>query len=256
MPPLPMPGEGEAAGRTGWAIGGVAGLGAAGAGAVATGDTGFAATPGLRAGALRAAGFRAAGLRAVDRLAAVFRAGVFFFAAVFLAVVLRAARAVLRAVLRTVRAVFLALLRGLVFLLVVRFFPLVLVAMACAPILLCCRTRPLKRTRTCTNHASLVQACRPTGRVNCFFHYTMIASESGNLGYHPGEDFNRAIRVTRTLHRTKPVKPRMGHRSGPGRACEPQLNEAFSAGSGRGWQTALRAQHLTWSGGNPCASKF
>jgi hypothetical protein len=153
---------------------GAAGFGAA-AGAAAFAATGFAAA-GLRTGALRAAGFRAAvflvalraavlraaGLRAVARLAAL-RAGAFF------APVLRAVLRAVRAVLRTVRAAFLAVLRGLAFLLVVRFFPLVLVAMACAPILLWCRTRPVKRTRSCTNHASLVQACRPTGRVNCFF---------------------------------------------------------------------------------------
>jgi hypothetical protein len=74
----------------------------------------------------------------------------------------------------------LALFVGFFFLLVVRFFPLVFVAMASAPILLCCRAPPLKRTRPYTNHASLVQAYRPTRRVNCFFHYTTIASESAN----------------------------------------------------------------------------
>jgi hypothetical protein len=188
-----MPGE---AGRVGWAIGGIAGLGAIGAGAAGLGATalaatGFAAIAALRTGALRAAGFRA-GFLVVLR-AEVFRAvvlrAVARLAPVFFAPVLRTVRAVLRAVLRTVRAVFLALLRGLVFLLVVRFFPLVLVAMACAPILICCRTRPRKRTRACTNHTSLVQACRPTGRVNCFFHYTMITSKSGNLGCHLA--FNR-----------------------------------------------------------------
>jgi hypothetical protein len=178
MPPLPMPGEGGAMGLAG--VEGIAGFAAIGAGATGFGATGaafgatgfaitgfaiagLAATAGLRAGALRAAGFRAAVF-----LAALFRAGA-FLALVFLAVVLRAVarfavdlrapvlRAVLRAVrtvLRAVRAVFFAVLRGLFFLLVVRFFPLVLVAMASAPILLCCRTRPLTRTRTCTNHAS------------------------------------------------------------------------------------------------------
>jgi hypothetical protein len=152
---------------------------------------GFVTAAGLRAGALRtaglrAAGFRAAGLRAVllevlraEVLRAVARFAVALRAPV-LRTVLRTARPVLRAVLRTVRATFLAVLRGVVFLLVVRFFPLVFVAMASAPILLCCRTPPLKRTRRCTNHASLVQAYRPTRRVNCFFHYTTIASESTN----------------------------------------------------------------------------
>ena len=135
MPPLPMPGDGGAAGRTGWAMG-IAGLGATGAGAAGLGATaaiGFAATAGLRAGALRAAGFRTAFLvvlraevfragvlRAVAPLAAVFRAGAFFFAPVFL-VVLRA-------------LVFFAPARRALALLVVfrlvRFFPLVLVAMA------------------------------------------------------------------------------------------------------------------------------
>jgi hypothetical protein len=28
---------------------------------------------------------------------------------------------------------------------------------------------------------SQVQACRPARRVNCFFHYTTIAAESGNV---------------------------------------------------------------------------
>ena len=92
MPLPPMPGDG--AGRTGAAIGCAAGRGAAGAGAAGLGAAGFAAA-GLRAGALRA-GFRAAFL-------AVLRA------VVFLTVVVR---------------------RPPAFLLVVRFFPLFLVAMA------------------------------------------------------------------------------------------------------------------------------
>ena len=210
MPPLlPMPGEGGAAGRGG-AIG-AAGFAATGAGAI-----GFGAITGFAAGALRAAGFRTAFLvvlRAEVFFAVVLRA-VARFAVVLRAPVLRAVLRAARAVLRTVRAAFLAVLRGLAFLLVVRFFPLVLVAMACAPLLLCWRTRPLKRTRACTNHASLVQACRPTGRVNCFFHYTMIARESGNLGHH-GKDFNLAVHATRTLHRTRPVTSRMGHCQDP-----------------------------------------
>ena len=119
--PLPMPGDGGAAGRTGGAIVGAIGLGTTGAAAAGLAAAVFAAT-GLRAGALRAAGFRAgflAVLRAVLRVArAVFRP------------VLRVARAVFRAVLRVARAVFRAVLRGLVFLRVVRFFPLVFVAMA------------------------------------------------------------------------------------------------------------------------------
>jgi hypothetical protein len=140
MPPLPMPGDGETAGRIGWAMG-IAGLGATGAGAAGLGATaaiGFAATAGLRAGALRAAGFRTAFLvvlRAEVFFAVVLRA-VARFAVVLRAPVLRAVLRAARAVLRTVRAAFLAVLRGFAFLLVVRFFPLVLVAMACAPLLL------------------------------------------------------------------------------------------------------------------------
>lgn len=171
---------------------GAAGFGAGAAGFAAT--TGFGATTtgfaagalaaaGFRAGALRAAGFFAAVLRAAGLRAALLRAGAFFLALVFLAAVLRAlaaflavalpvlrtVRAALRAVLRTVRAVFRAPLRAPA-LLAVRFFLLVFVAMASAPILPYCRTRPLKRTRTCANQRfHLVQACRPTWRVNRFF---------------------------------------------------------------------------------------
>jgi hypothetical protein len=127
MPPPPIPDEAGGIGRAGCAIGGVIGLGAAGAGAAGFGAaTGFAAAAGLRAGALRAAGLRAAAffvvlraevLREVARFAAL-RAGA-FFAPVF----------VLRAL------VFFAPARRALALLVflrpaVRFFPLVLVAMA------------------------------------------------------------------------------------------------------------------------------
>jgi hypothetical protein len=67
---------------------------------------------------------RADVLRAAARLAPVFFAPA-------LRAVLRTVREVLRAVLRVARAVFRAVLRGLAFfLLVVRFFPLVFVAMA------------------------------------------------------------------------------------------------------------------------------
>jgi hypothetical protein len=167
----------------------------------------------FRATDFRAGALRAAALRAVVRVAVVFRAlvplaGVFravlrltvdlragdFRAVVFLTP-LADAPAALRAGLRAV--VFLALVvftlartapaRFVVLALrapplrpVVRFVPLVLVAMASAPLLFDCRTRPLHRTRTCTNLRFLVQACRPDGLVNCFFHYTLIASESGN----------------------------------------------------------------------------
>jgi ABC-type amino acid transport system permease subunit len=95
---------------------------------------GLAATAGLRAGALRAAGFRAGALRAEVFFAVVLRAGAFFLAAPVLRAVLRTARAVARPVLRAVRAAFLTVLRGLAFLVVLRFFPLVFVAMASAPI--------------------------------------------------------------------------------------------------------------------------
>jgi hypothetical protein len=129
MPP-PMPGDGGAAGRDGGAIEGAIGFGATGAGAAGLGAAIFAAA-GLRAGALRAAVFRA-GFLAVLR-AEVFRADVLRAVARLapvLRAVLRTVREVLRAVLRVARAVFRAVLRGLAFLRVVRFFPLVFVAMA------------------------------------------------------------------------------------------------------------------------------
>ena len=125
-----MPGEGGAAGRGGGAIGATAGFAATGEGAA----MGLATTAGLRAGALRAAGFRAGALRAEVFFAVVLRAGAFFLAAPVLRAVLRTARAVARPVLRAVRAAFLTVLRGLAFLVVLRFFPLVFVAMASAPI--------------------------------------------------------------------------------------------------------------------------
>ena len=162
-----MPGEGGAAGRGGGAIGATAGLAATGAGAAGFGAAGFgaamglAATAGLRAGALRAAGFRAGALRAevffavvlraVARFAAVLRAGAFFLAAPVLRAVLRTARAVARPVLRAVRAAFLTVLRGLAFLVVLRFFPLVFVAMASAPI---CSVTALDRSNGPSLHDS------------------------------------------------------------------------------------------------------
>jgi hypothetical protein len=130
MPP-PMPGDGGAAGRAGGAIEGAIGFGATGAAAAGFGAAIFFAAAGLRAGALRAAVFRA-GFLAVLR-AEVFRADVLRAVARLapvLRAVLRAVREVLRAVLRVARAVFRAVFRGLAFLRVVRFFPLVLVAMA------------------------------------------------------------------------------------------------------------------------------
>lgn len=190
MPP-PMPGDG--AGRTGGAIGGVtgratgatAGLGAAGFGAI------FVA--GLRAVFLAAffAGLRAAfladlraGFRAVFFLA-VFRAD---FRAVFFLAVLRAEafRALARLAVFLARAFFAVVLRLAVFLapvlffflLVVRFFPLFFIAMAYAPILLQCRTRFRStghRPPRITPH--LIQAYRPSKRVNHCLHYTMIGRE-------------------------------------------------------------------------------
>jgi hypothetical protein len=158
VPPLlPMPGEGGVIGLAGAGCGdGIAGLDGAGAAGFAM--TGLAATAGFLAGALRAAVLRAAGFRAlllatlrVDFLALALRAG--FLAAVFLRALVFLALAPRRA---------LALLREVFFLLVVRFFPLVLVAMASAPILLCCRTRPLKRRVPARITLPLIQACRPT----------------------------------------------------------------------------------------------
>lgn len=206
MPP-PMPGEG--AGRTGGAIGGVIGR-ATGAATAGLGAAGFGAViffAGLRAVFLAAffAGFRAAflavlraafffaGLRAA--FLAVLRA-VFFLAAFrpdfravfFLAPVLRAEafRALARLAVFLVRAFFAAVLRLAVFLapvlffflLVVRFFPLFFIAMAYAPILLQCRTgfrSTGHRLPRITPH--LIQAYRPSKRVNHCFHYTMIGKE-------------------------------------------------------------------------------
>jgi hypothetical protein len=132
----------------------------------------------LRAGDFRAGDFRTGDFRAVVFLTpladapAALRAGL--RAVVFLALVVFT-------LARTAPARFVVLaLRAPPLRPVVRFVPLVLVAMASAPLLFDCRTRPLHRTRTCTNLRFLVQACRPDGLVNCFFHYTLIASESGN----------------------------------------------------------------------------
>jgi hypothetical protein len=212
MPPMP----GEGAGRTGVPIGGAIGraTGAAGAGFGATGlgAAGFGAVfffagllaflavfrAGFRAAflaVLRAAfffaGLRAflavlrAGFRAVFFLA-VFRAD--FRAVFFLAPVLRAEafRALARLAVFLARAFFAVVLRLAVFLapvlffflLVVRFFPLFFIAMAYAPILLQCRTRFRStghRPPRITPH--LIQAYRPSKRVNHCFHYTMISKE-------------------------------------------------------------------------------
>jgi hypothetical protein len=117
----------------------------------------------LRAAGFRDADLRAAGFRAVDRLA-VRRADVFlatlradtlavFLAPVFRAVVFRAP--VLRAVVfRTLARLVVLRLREVAPRPVVRFFPVVFVAMVSAPVLFDRCTRPLHRTRTCTNHAT------------------------------------------------------------------------------------------------------
>jgi hypothetical protein len=88
------------------------------------------------------------------------------------------------------RAVFLALIfrtparltpaRLVVLRPVVRFFPLVFVAMISAPVLFACRTRPFHRTRARTNHANWSNLAVPHGESIVFFHYTLIASENGN----------------------------------------------------------------------------
>jgi len=141
---------------------------------------------GLRAGALRAVVFRAAGrraavlravvLRAAARRAVLFRAGAFlaavFLAADFLAVVFFAAvfcAPVFFAPDRAALALRPVVLRELVFLLAVRFFPVVLVAMVLLRFSSVAAGARGRRTRACTNHVSQVQACRPTRRVNCFF---------------------------------------------------------------------------------------
>jgi hypothetical protein len=144
------------------------------------------------AGALRAAVFRAAVrlavvLRAVVLRAAVFRAGA-LRAVVLRAVVLRAAvfragalrAAVLRAVV--LRAVVLRRAGALrtAFFAVARFLVVVFVAIA---LLRFCfddaSTRSTRRVHRIT--LDLVQACRPTWRVNYFFQHTFVATKNGNL---------------------------------------------------------------------------
>ncbi|MGK2923130.1 MAG: hypothetical protein ACSLE4_10155 [Methyloceanibacter sp.] len=139
---LPMPGDGDdgAIGRgAGCGLGGVGLTGAAaagrGAGAAAFG---FTAALGLAAALRFAAGFFVADLAAVFR-AGAFRADFLAFRADFRAVLLRAVDflAVLRLAGRRAvfRAVFRVALRAVDFLLVVRFFPVFLVAIA---LLRCC----------------------------------------------------------------------------------------------------------------------
>jgi hypothetical protein len=135
----------------------------------------------LRAEVLRAAPLRAVDFRAVLPLAVLFLAVVFradlralVLRAVFLAAVFRAA--VFRAGLRR-----LAVLRRDVVFLVVRFFPVVLVAMVLLRSESVAARGHRKHRRMRASHALQVQACRPTCRVNCFFHYTLFATENGNL---------------------------------------------------------------------------
>ena len=128
----------------------------------------------LRAVVLRDADFRAVDFRAVLRLAVLFLAVVFradlralvlravFLAAVFLAAVFRAA--VFRAGLRL-----LAVLRRDVVFLVVRFFPVVLVAMVLLRSESVAARGHRKHRRMRASHALQVQARRPTYRVQLFF---------------------------------------------------------------------------------------
>lgn len=187
------------AGAAGFAAGAAGFAATTGFGAATTGfAAGFLAAAGFRAGALRAGAFLAAALRAAGLRAAVLRAGAFFLALVFLRAlaflatarpVLRTVRAALRAVLRTVRAVFRAPLRALA-LLAVRFFPLVFVAMASAPILPYCRTRPLKRTRTARINASTwSRLAVPYGESIVFSYYTQIETQIATESGKPAHSF-------------------------------------------------------------------
>jgi len=112
----------------------------------------------FRAAVFRAALFRAVDLRAVDLRAVLLRAAV-LRAAVFRAAVLRAAAfrgAVFRAVDR----------RAVVFLLAVRFFPVVLVAIGLLRCCLVSLSDPFTRTRTPVYASLVLQACRTTWQVN------------------------------------------------------------------------------------------
>jgi hypothetical protein len=65
-----------------------------------------------------------------------------------------------------------------VFLLVVRFFPLVFVAMVLLRFPIQCRRRTPTASACRQNHFLQVQACRPARRVNCFFHYKPLTPEN------------------------------------------------------------------------------
>jgi hypothetical protein len=185
-----------------------AGFGAAGAGAAGFGvteaTTGLAAAAGLRAGALRAAVFRAAGLRAA--LLAVLRAG-------FLADALRAGflavdfRAVLRALVFLALAPRRALLAVVFLLLVVRLFPLVLVAMASAPILL---LLPHSTAQTDAYlHESRFHSSRLAvshGKSIVFFIIALIATEKGNLPCSP-TNVTRKFPLSMRLALPQPGRP-------------------------------------------------
>jgi len=162
-------GAAVAAGRAG--IGGGwdgrdADWGAAGAG-FGVAITGFgAATAGFFAvafffGAARlAAGFLAAARLAGILRAALLRAAGFLRAAAFLVFFAPARAALARRVVLPA------------FLLVERFFPLVLVAMVLLRFSSIAAGGRRQRTRACKNHSLQVQACRLARRVKCFFRFT------------------------------------------------------------------------------------
>ena len=155
--------------------------------------------------------------------------------------VLRTARAVLRPVLRTARAAFLAVLRGLAFFVVCAFLPTRFRSHGFCSDLLCYRSRPLKGRR-CTTHASLVQACRPTGRVNRFFHYTMIGSESGNLACPCGRQHRQLEPYGPSqLRRARAECPRSPSGGGnPGRRSAPRRGRPSRPPASPGWAAASR----------------
>jgi hypothetical protein len=146
---------------------------------------------------LRAAG-RLAVLRAVLRTA---------LRAVLRDAGLRAA--VLRAVFRLAAALRRAgLLRAVVFL-VVRFFPVVLVAIGFAPILFCdvASTRSTDAYIGTTLH--LVQACRPTWQVNYFFSVYALCTRKWQFGEHSSPNFNNQFFLSAPAYAGKCTSPRI-----------------------------------------------
>ncbi len=123
----------------------------------------------------------------------------------------------LRAVLRTVRAAFLAILRGLVFLLVVRFFPLALVAMVS---LRFCSVAALDRLNGRAylreSRLHLVQACRPRWRVNLFLSLYADRDRKCQRGGAISHQYRHAERACCTARRpadrlgaiSRPLRPR------------------------------------------------